>query len=135
MVKGPGTVILTAFFVWARKKLQILDLYRVLPANLSDDARHRIGVSRAVERVPGLSMSTPSSAGGETVGVALAPDLAIGDDIQARVLLGADGEQRRVFLTLRREAHRGCATALSRALAAESARRASCGSISHSGCG
>ena len=37
---------------------------------------------------------------GEAVGVALAADLAVGDDVQPGALLVADGEQRRVVLGL-----------------------------------
>ncbi len=80
------------------QKLQILDLYRVLPANLSDDARDGVGVSRAVERRARIVDVHAFERRGELVGVALAPDLAVGDDVQARFFLGADREQRRVFL-------------------------------------
>src|SRR5262249_21810650 len=36
----------------------------------------------------------------EPVGVALPADLAVGDDVQARVLLRPDGQQRRVLMRL-----------------------------------
>src|SRR3989449_6889826 len=99
--EGTGYGHLDRLFRVGPQKLQILDLYRVLPPNLSDDTRHRVGVSRAVERRAGIVGVHAFERGGETIGVALAPDLAVGDDVQARFLLGADREQRRVFLRLR----------------------------------
>jgi len=44
------------------QKLQIPDLHRVLPADFSDDARHRLGCPERSSADAGLSMSTPSSA-------------------------------------------------------------------------
>ena len=38
--------------------------------------------------------------GGEAIGVTLAADLAVGNDVQARVFLRADGEHRRIVLRL-----------------------------------
>src|SRR5438034_1879630 len=38
--------------------------------------------------------------GGEAVGIAFAPDLAVGDDVEAGPLLRPDGEQRGVVLRL-----------------------------------
>src|SRR5882672_5608360 len=58
------------------QKLQVLDLYGVPPADLSDDARHRVGMPRAVECRSRV------------------------DDVQSRFLLGADREQRRVLQRL-----------------------------------
>ena len=42
----------------------------------------------------------PCERGGEAVGVALAPHLAVGDDVEPGALLVADGEQRGVVLRL-----------------------------------
>ena len=48
--------------------------------------------------LPGLSRSIAVERGGEAVGIALAPLLAIGDDVEAGALLVADGQQRGVVL-------------------------------------
>src|SRR5581483_12164648 len=42
--------------------------------------------------------------GGEAVGVALAPDLAVGHDVEAGFLLRLDGEQSRIVLRFPEEA-------------------------------
>ena len=83
--------------------------------------------------VPGLSRSTPR-ARWRSGSIALAADLAVGDDVQPRILLRADGEQRRVVLRLCRY---GSATRhSSRARTRGGKRPASFSrSISHSGCG
>ena len=135
MVKGPGTVIFTCLRGVPLQKQQILDLDRVLAPDLADDARHGIGVARAVERAAGIVDVHALERGGEAVGVALAPDLAVGDDVEARLLLRADGEQRRIVLRLLQEGFGQRATALARARAAGSAPASFLRSISHSGCG
>ena len=106
-------------------------LRRIVP----DDARHRIGMARAIERGARVVEVHAVERGGEAVGVALAADLAVGDDVEAGLLLGADGQQRGVVLRLRRARARARATARGRARAAESVRPASPRSISQSGCG
>jgi hypothetical protein len=57
-------------------------------------------VAAAVERGARVVDVHAVQRGREPVGVALPPLLAIGEDVQARLLLGADGEQRRVVLRL-----------------------------------
>jgi len=44
------------------QELEVADLDGVPAADLSDDARHGVGVAERSSAVPGLSMSTPSSA-------------------------------------------------------------------------
>src|SRR5712691_2242088 len=57
----------------------------------------------AIKRGAGIVGVHAFERGGEAVGVALAPDLAVGDDVQARFLLRADREPRRVVLRLLEE--------------------------------
>src|SRR5690242_14637767 len=83
------------------QELHVVDLDRMLAADLPCDARHGVGVPRAVERRAGIVDVHPLQCRGEAVGVALAAHLAIGDDVQAGFLLGADREQRRIVLGLR----------------------------------
>src|SRR5437879_11726699 len=57
-------------------------------------------MARAVERGAGGVDLDAFERGGEAVGIAFAPDLAVGDDVEARPLLRPDGEQRGVILRL-----------------------------------
>src|SRR4051812_29669317 len=70
----------------------------MFPANLADDAWHGVGMARAVERAAGIVDVDALERGGEAIGVALAPDLTVGDDVQARRLLRLDGEDGRIIL-------------------------------------
>ena len=84
-------------------------------------------MARAVERGAGVVEVDAFERGGEAVRVALAPDLAVADDVEPRLLLRADRDQGRVVLRLVAGTAAGCARARARARAAESARRASRG--------
>src|SRR2546422_3750339 len=57
-------------------------------------------MARAVERSAGMVDIDAFERGGEAVGIAFAPDLAVGDDVEAGPLLRPDGEQRGVVLRL-----------------------------------
>src|SRR2546427_360625 len=57
-------------------------------------------MARAVERGAGMVDIDAFERGGEAVGIAFAPDLAVGDDVEAGALLRPDGEQRGVVLRL-----------------------------------
>src|SRR5947208_16201473 len=57
-------------------------------------------MARAVERAPRMIEIDAFERGGEAVGIAFAPDLAVGDDVEAGPLLRPDGEQRGVVLRL-----------------------------------
>src|SRR5438132_13333436 len=57
-------------------------------------------MARAVERSAGMVDMDAFGRGGEAVGIAFAPDLAVGDDVEAGPLLRPDGEQRGVVLRL-----------------------------------
>src|SRR5882762_4637493 len=72
----------------------------MLAPDPADDARHRIGMSRAVERRARIVDVDAFERGGEAVRVALAADLAVGDDVEAGLLLGADRDYRRIILRL-----------------------------------
>ena len=87
----------------ALEELQVLDLDRVPAADLADDARHRVRVARAVERRARVVDVDAVERGGEAVGVALAPDLAVGDDVEPGFLLRLDRHDRRVVLRLGEE--------------------------------
>jgi hypothetical protein len=82
------------------QELQILHLHRMAAADRPDDARHRIRMPRAVERGARVVDVDPVERGREAVRIALAADLAVAHDVEAGVLLRADGDQRRVVLRL-----------------------------------
>src|SRR5213592_1610345 len=54
----------------------------------------------AVERAPRMIEIDAFEHGGEAVGIAFAPDLAVGDDVESGLLLRPNGEQRGVVLRL-----------------------------------
>src|SRR2546423_9255281 len=57
-------------------------------------------MARAVERAPRMIEIDAFERGGEAVGIAFAPDLAVGDEVEAGPFLRPDGEQRGVVLRL-----------------------------------
>src|SRR5947207_9820311 len=57
-------------------------------------------MARAVERAAWMVDIDALERGGEAVGIAFAPDLAVRDDVEAGPLLRPDGEQRGVVLRL-----------------------------------
>ena len=63
-------------------------------------------MARAVERAAGIVDVDAIERGGETVGIALAPHLAIGDDVESGTLLVANGDERGVVLRLLQELRR-----------------------------
>ena len=84
----------------AAQEFEVLDFDRMLAADLADDARHRIGVARAVERNAGIVDVDAFERGREAVRIALAADFAVGDDVEPSLLLRLDREDRRVVLRL-----------------------------------
>src|ERR1700682_722704 len=72
-------------------------------ADGADDPRHRVGMSGAVQRHAGVVEVHALECGGETVRVALAPHLTVGDDVDARALHVPDRHHRRVVLRLLQE--------------------------------
>ena len=106
MVNGPGSVILAWCDVLARRKRM---------SRTSTGPRRLIGpVMRGTTTVPperfgtsaGLSASIAVQREGETVGVALAADLAVGDDVDPGPFHVADGDDGRVVLRLLEERRR-----------------------------
>ena len=75
----------------------------MLAPDLAGDARHRVRVAAAVERGAGIVDVDALERRREAVGIALAPHLAVGDDVEPGALLVADGEQGRVVLGLLQE--------------------------------
>ncbi len=55
-------------------------------------------MARTIERCAGVVDVDAVERGREAVGIALAPDLAVGDDVEPSLLLRADREQGRVVL-------------------------------------
>src|SRR3712207_8245602 len=78
-------------------------LFRSRPraADGADDARHRVGVAAAVEGRAGVVEVDAGERGGEVVGVALPPDLAVGDDVQPRSEEHTSELQSRQYLVCR----------------------------------
>ena len=109
------------------QELDVAHLDRVLAPDLADDARHRIGMAAAVERGAGIVDVDAVERGGEAVRVALAPHLAVGDDVEPGALLVADGERAWRRPAPARAIPAPRATAPARARAAGSGRRASRG--------
>ena len=67
-------------------------------ANGCRNARHHGARTAAVDRAAGIHDVDALERSGEAVGVAFAPHLAIGDDVDAGLLHVADREQRGVVL-------------------------------------
>ena len=59
-----------------------------------------LGWPRAIERRAGIVDVDAFQRGRETVGIAFAADLAVGDDVEPGALLVADREQRGIVLRL-----------------------------------
>src|SRR5262249_48561515 len=77
-----------------------LDLHRALALDPTDNSRHRVWVAGAVERCAGVVDVNTVERSREAVRVALASDLAVGDDVEPGLLLRPDREQGRVVLRL-----------------------------------
>ena len=100
IVNGPGSVILIVRSVCARRNAQVVDLDRAGAPDRSDDARHRVRAAGAAGDHRRVVDVEPLERGREAVGVALAADLAVGDDVDAGALEVADGERGGVVLGL-----------------------------------
>ena len=70
------------------------------PDDPPGDAGHRVGVPAAVQRDARVVDVDALERGREVVGVRLAAHLAVGDDVEPRLLLGADGQHGGVVLRL-----------------------------------
>src|SRR5207247_1677760 len=80
------------------EELHVLDFDGVPPADLAADPRDHIRMARAVEPRARVLEIDPLERGREPVRIALAPDLAVGDDVEAGIFLGAYRGQRRCVL-------------------------------------
>jgi hypothetical protein len=84
----------------AAQELDVADLDRMPPRDLADHARHRDRHAAAADGRAGIVEIDPVERGGEAVGVALAPHLAVGDDVEAGAFLVQNGEPRSIVLRL-----------------------------------
>src|SRR6185312_15787840 len=87
----------------ALEEAEIPDLHRAQTADLADDARHGVRVSRPVESRAGIVEVDSRERRGEAVGVAFPSDLAVCHDIEPGILLRFDGQYRRIVLRLSQE--------------------------------
>ena len=83
------------------QELHVADADRLWPRYRASDPWHRVGMPAAIEGRPGVVDVDALERGGEVVAVGLAPHLAVGDDVEPGLLLGADGQHRGVVLRLR----------------------------------
>ena len=117
------------------QEFDVAHLDRMAPSDLADHARHDGEAAGAVRRLAGIVEIDAVERGREAVGIALAPLLAVGDDVEAGALLVADGEERGVVLRRVEPFGIDAPQLPARARAAASAWRGSARSISQSGCG
>src|SRR5687768_17510053 len=89
MVNGPGTVIFTMRAVWRLRNSR---------SPTSTGWRLRM---RPTMRGTGIVDIHAFERGGEPVRIAFAPDLPVGNDVQARLLLRPDRQEGGVVLRLR----------------------------------
>ena len=105
------------------QEFDVAHLDRMPAPDLADDARHDGEAAGAVRRLAGIVEVDAVERGGEAVGIALAPLLAVGDDVEAGALLVADGDAAWRRPARLRAARDRRATAPARARAAASAWR------------
>jgi len=82
------------------QELQVANLDRMAPGHRPDHAGHGVGMPAAIEGGARVVDVNALEGGGEAVRVALAPHLAVGDDVEAGAFLVGDREPRRVVLGL-----------------------------------
>jgi hypothetical protein len=99
-VNGPGTVILIVRFVFARRNFNVLDFHGTHAPDGSDDPRHGRRPARSPESHAVILDVHALERGREAVGIALAANLAVGDDVEPRLFLRANRHQRRIALRL-----------------------------------
>ena len=99
-MKGPGTVILIRRSVIARRNSTSPTSTGRARRIGADDSRHGVLVTRAIERDAGIVEIDAVEGRRESIGVALPPHLAVGDQVDASPLHVLDGESGRVVLGL-----------------------------------
>jgi hypothetical protein len=82
------------------QEAHVLDAHRVAAADRARDPRHEHGLTAAIERLARIVEVDAIQGVGEMVGVALAGDLAVADDIQSRGLLRRDRQADGIALRL-----------------------------------
>jgi hypothetical protein len=80
------------------EEFQVVDFHRMAAAYFADDARYRVRVPGAVERRAWIVDVHAIERGGEAVGITLAADLTVGDDVESCLLLFADRDLRGIVL-------------------------------------
>jgi hypothetical protein len=83
------------------QEAHVRGVYRVRPPHRTDHPGYGIGMAAAVARLARVVEVESQQCGREVVRVALPPDLAVGQDVEPRVLLCPDRQQGRVILRLR----------------------------------
>ena len=98
MVNGPGQRDLDRAVGIGAQEFDVADFHRPAAADAGDDAGDEGRTVAAADDLAGLLEVDALQRGREMVGVAFAPDLAVGDDVDAGALHVADGEDGRVVL-------------------------------------
>ena len=80
------------------QELKIAHADRVAPADFSNHPGHGIRMTAAIQRHAGIVEVDTVEGGRKAVRIAFAADLSVGDDVEPRILLGFDGNERRVVL-------------------------------------
>ena len=106
------------------QELGVAALDGALAADAAGDARHRRRPAVRPDHRADIDRVEPVEREAEIVGIALAPHLAVADDIDADALHLADRDDRRVVLRLLEVRRRGCARSRARGRAARRAFRA-----------
>src|SRR5260370_993302 len=83
-----------------KEELGVAHLDRPQPANFADHARHRRRAAAAAPDMAGVLAIDAVEREGKPVGITLAADLAVADDVDAGPLHVADREMGRVVLGL-----------------------------------
>src|SRR5262249_44677327 len=66
-------------------------------ADRTYNTRDRVGMTASIQCRAGIIEVDPIQRRRKAVGVALAPDLSIGDDVESRILLCLDGHEGRII--------------------------------------
>ena len=82
------------------QKLDVANFDGVLAADLRNDARHVVQLARARHHLRGIIEIDSFERGGEAIGVALAANFAVRDDVEAGAFLSANRENRGIVLRL-----------------------------------
>ncbi len=98
--EGPGDGGLNAASGVGAQKLDVADFDWMLATDFASDARDNRDFAGAAHDARGMIEVDAFERGSEAVGVTLAPDLAVGNYVEAGAFLIANSEDRRVVLSL-----------------------------------